>query len=61
MGLVDMFIPHSWLFWASIVLIVFIAGFFNYLTHLSRNRMLRTLAELGHPVTPELVDRIDRV
>ena len=58
--MVDFWIPHNTIFWAAIVLVVFIAGFFNYLTHLSRNRMLKKLAELGHPITPETIDRIER-
>ena len=56
----DYFIPHYPVFWAALVLVVLIAGLFNYLTSLSRNRMLRRLAETGNRVTPELLDRIDR-
>jgi len=51
---------HYPVFWAALVLVVLISAVFNYLTHLSRNRMLRRLAELGNRVTPELLDRIDR-
>jgi len=60
MPAVDFWIPHYPLFWAAAVLVVLIAGLFNYLTHLSRNRMLRRLAEMGNRITPELLDRIDR-
>jgi hypothetical protein len=60
MPMVDFWMPHNFIFWAAIVLIVFIAVFFNYLTHLSRNRMLKKLAELGHPITPGTIDRIER-
>jgi hypothetical protein len=58
--MVDFWIPHNAIFWAAIVLVIFIAAFFNYLTHLSRNRMRKHIAELGNPVRPELLDRIER-
>ena len=51
---------HYPMFWAALVLVVLISAVFNYLTHLSRNRMLRRLGELGNRITPELLDRIDR-
>ena len=57
---IDLVIPHYPVFWAAMVLVVLIAVVFNFLTHLSRNRMLRRLAELGNHITPELLDRIDR-
>jgi hypothetical protein len=60
MWAVNVWFPQSPVMWVAIAFIVFISVFFGYLTQRSRNRMLNRLAELGHPVTTELVDRIER-
>jgi hypothetical protein len=57
----DFWFPHNMVFWGAIVLIVFIASFFRFLSHRSRNRMLERLADKGHSLTPELIDRIDQM
>ena len=60
MWAVNVGFPQSPVMWIAIVFVVFISVLFSYLTQRSRNRMLRRLGELGHPITPELVDRIER-
>ena len=60
MPMVDFWMPHNLIFWGAIVLIVFISALFNHLTQVSRNRMLRKLAEHANRVTPAQIDRIER-
>ena len=45
-------------FWAAIVLFVFISSLFRYLTRSSQHRMLERLAEKGQTLSPELLGRL---
>jgi hypothetical protein len=51
-----------WIFWISIVLIVFVVSFFRYRERASHHRMVETLAEKGQAVPPEMIsgDGYDR-
>jgi hypothetical protein len=43
------------IFWVAIVVIIFMAQFFNYRERTSHHRMIETLAEKGQPIPPELL------
>jgi sterol desaturase/sphingolipid hydroxylase (fatty acid hydroxylase superfamily) len=50
-------------FWAAIVLIVFVISFFRYRERASHHRMVETLAEKGQTIPPEMLsgnDNFDR-
>jgi hypothetical protein len=57
----DFWFPHNLVFWGAIVLIVLAVSYFNHRTRASKHRMLETLAEKGQQITPELIDRIERM
>lgn len=41
--------------WGAILLLVFIALLFSYLSRRSKYRLIERLAEKGHPLTPEML------
>jgi hypothetical protein len=60
-----MMFDHGWVtstivFWAAIVLFVFIGSFFSYRTRVSEHRMLEKIAASGQALTPELLAKLGR-
>jgi|WetSurMetagenome_2_1015567.scaffolds.fasta_scaffold90007_2 hypothetical protein len=60
-----MMFDHGWVastivFWAAIVLFVFIGSFFSYRTRVSQHRMLEKIVASGQALTPELLSKLER-
>ncbi|GAA0537671.1 hypothetical protein FHS83_003480 [Rhizomicrobium palustre] len=53
------FIGPVFIFWASVVLIVFFVSFFGYLGRRNKYRLLEKLAESGKTIPPELLQSLD--